>query len=158
MAKIKRKFLAHFIDASTTNQPQYVKLGKGIEEMSIEMGANVNKTNDITGTTETYIDKYEKTQSVEPYFADDTDAMFDRLQGIIDDDKTLDELKTTVVDVKLWEEAVGGEYPAVREEAIIEVVSWGGSTEGYQIPFNVHRTGVKTHGTFNPTSKVFTAE
>lgn len=158
MAKIKRKLLAHFIDASTTGETNYVRLGSGIEEMSIEMGANVNKTNDITGTTETYIDKYEKTQSVEPYFANDSDAMFTRLQEIVDLDKTLDDLKTTVVDVKMWENAVDGGYPAIREEAIIEVVSWGGSTEGYQIPFNIHRTGVKTQGTFDPETKTFTAD
>ena len=156
--KIKRKLMAHFIDASATGEANYVRLGSGIEEMSIEMGANVVKTNDITGTTETYIDKYEKTQSVEPYFAVQEDAMFTRLQAIIDEDKTLDELKTTVVDVKLWEDETDGGFPAIKEEAIIEVVSWGGSTDGYQIPFNIHRTGVKTAGTFNPTTKTFTAK
>jgi hypothetical protein len=157
MAKIKRKLMAHFIDASATGEANYVRLGSGIEEMSIEMSANVVKTNDITGTTETYIDKYEKTQAVEPYFANDGDPMFERLQAIVDEDKTLDELKTTVVDVKLWEEAENGSYPAIREEAIIEVVSWGGSTDGYQIPFNIHRTGVKTSGMFDPETKTFTA-
>ena len=83
--------------------------------------------------------------------------MFERLQAIVDEDKTLDELKTTVVDVKMWEEAENGSYPAIREEAIIEVVSWGGSTDGYQIPFNIHRTGVKTSGMFDPETKTFTA-
>lgn len=156
--KIKRKFMAHFINASTTKDAEsYVRLGSGIEEMNIEMGANVVKTNDITGTTETYIDKYEKTQAVEPYFAVLGDALFTRLQAIVDGDLTLDDLNTSVVDVKLWEEATGGEYPAIKEEAVIEVTSWGGSTDGYQIPFNIHRTGVKTQGTFNPTTKKFTA-
>ena len=28
---------------------------------------------------------------------------------------------------------------------------------GYQIPFNVHYTGVKTKGTFNISTKTFTA-
>ena len=30
-------------------------------------------------------------------------------------------------------------------------------TTGYQIPFNVHYTGVKTTGTFNVSTKTFTA-
>ena len=51
-----------------------------------------------------------------------------------------------------------GAFPAVREECYIEVSSYGGDTTGYQIPFNVHYTGVKTKGTFNPTTKAFTAE
>ena len=33
----------------------------------------------------------------------------------------------------------------------------GGDTTGYQIPFTLHYTGVKTKGTFNPTTKAFTA-
>ena len=37
------------------------------------------------------------------------------------------------------------------------IVSYGGDTTGYQIPFNVHYTGVKTKGTFNISTKTFTA-
>ena len=49
-----------------------------------------------------------------------------------------------------------GADPAVREECYIEIVSYGGDTTGYQIPFNVHYTGVKTKGTFDPATKKFT--
>ena len=38
----------------------------------------------------------------------------------------------------------------------LAVSSYGGDTTGYQIPFNVHYTGVKTKGTFDPASKKFT--
>ena len=38
----------------------------------------------------------------------------------------------------------------------LAVSSYGGDTTGYQIPFNVHYTGVKTKGTFNPATKAFT--
>lgn len=68
------------------------------------------------------------------------------------------EVKTDIVEVKLWDAQSSGAFPAVREECYIEVSSYGGDTTGYQIPFNVHYTGVKTKGTFNPTTKAFTAE
>ena len=45
----------------------------------------------------------------------------------------------------------------MKEECYIEITSYGGDTTGYQIPFNVHYTGVKTKGTFNVESKTFTA-
>lgn len=76
----------------------------------------------------------------------------------IDNDLVLDDLKTDIVEVKLWDAQSSGAFPAVREECYIEVSSYGGDTTGYQIPFNVHYTGVKTKGTFNPTTKAFTAE
>ena len=51
-----------------------------------------------------------------------------------------------------------GAYPATKEDVFIEIVSEGGDTTGYQIPFNIHFTGNRTKGTFNPTTKEFTAE
>lgn len=78
-------------------------------------------------------------------------------QAIIDGDLVLDNLKTDIVEVKLWENGTADAFPAVKEECYIEVSSYGGDTTGYQIPFNVHYTGIKTKGTFNPTTKAFTA-
>ena len=103
------------------------------------------------------INSYQKQGEVKPYYAQEGDALFEKLQAIIDGDLVLDELKTDMVEVKLWGESASGGYPAVREECYIEVVSYGGDTTGYQIPFNVHYTGVKTAGTFNPNTRTFTA-
>ena len=84
----------------------------------------------------------------------------ERLQGIIDERQTLDDLKTTVVEVHLWESASGaaGSYVAYREDVIIEVSSYGGDTTGYQIPFNVHHTGNRVKGTFALETKTFTPD
>ena len=49
-----------------------------------------------------------------------------------------------------------GVYPAVREEAYVEINSYGGDTTGYQIPFTLHYTGKKTKGTFDVSTRVFT--
>lgn len=158
MAELERKFLGHYVDASMTETPEYELLGDGIEEMSVEMGANVQKTRDITGKTKTFIDGYEKSQSVEPYKANDTSKMFERLQDIVDNNRVLDALNTTVIDVHLWEKAEGGDntFTAIKEEAVIEVTSYGGDTSGYQLPFTLHRTGVITKGTFDTSTKTFT--
>lgn len=158
MAELERKFLGHFVDASMDETPVYEQLGDGIEEMSIEMGANVQKTRDITGKTKTFVDGYEKSQSVEPYKANDGSEMFERLQDIVDNNRVLDDLNTTVIDVHLWKPAGEGgtTFEAIREEAVIEVTSYGGDTSGYQIPFTLHRTGVITKGTFDTSTKTFT--
>lgn len=115
------------------------------------------KTN-ILGNETVSIDSYQKQGEVSPYYAEKGDPLFEKLQSIIDNDLVLDDLKTDIVEVKLWDAQSSGAFPAVREECYIEVSSYGGDTTGYQIPFNVHYTGVKTKGTFNPTTKAFTAE
>ncbi len=156
--KIERKYLAHFINAAAPGEENavYERLGKDLEEDSPELSAEVNTRKNILGETSVSISSYEKTASVEPYYAEKNSALFTRLQAIIDDNLVLDDLKTDVVEVKLWETAAGGAYPAIREEAYIEVTSYGGDTTGYQIPYPLHYTGVKTTGTFNPGPKTFT--
>lgn len=158
--KIKRKYMAHYIDTSTTGTPALERLGKDLEEYTTEMSANVNTTKNILGETSTAIDSYEISSSVEPYYAVVGDPLFTRLQKIIDERQTLDDLNTSIVEVHLWEEITEtpGSYVAYKEDAVIEVTSYGGDTTGYQIPFNVHYTGNRVKGKFALATKTFTAD
>ena len=157
--KIERKYMAHYLNANFANDDGtagYVRLGQDLEEYSPELSANVEKKNNILGNTTVTIDSYQKQGEVSPYYAEKGDPLFEKLQTIIDGDLVLDDLKTDIVEVKLWGEESAGAYPAVKEECYIEVSSYGGDTTGYQIPFNVHYTGVKTKGTFDVSKKTFT--
>ena len=84
-------------------------------------------------------------------------SMFEKLQVIIDGQLVLEDLKTDVVEVKLWQEGEKG-FPAVKETAYSEVVSYGGDTTGYQIPFKLHFTGERVSGCFDVAAKTFSAE
>ena len=157
--KIERKYMAHYLNANFANDDGtagYVRLGQDLEEYSPELSANVEKKNNILGNTTVTIDSYQKQGEVSPYYAEKGDPLFEKLQAIIDGDLVLDDLKTDIVEVKLWGEESAGAYPAIKEECYIEVSSYGGDTTGYQIPFNVHYTGVKTKGTFDVSKKTFT--
>ena len=158
MAKIERKYMAHFINgAKTGEEAVYERLGQDLEEFAPEMSAQVETKKNILGESSILISGYEKTAAVEPFYAQSGSALFDRLQAIIDGDLVLDELKADVVDVKLWEADETGAYPAVKEAVYIEVTSYGGDTTGYQIPFTIHYTGEKVKGKFNVSTKTFTA-
>ena len=157
MAKIERKYMAHFINAAREGEAVYERLGQDLEEFSPELSAQVETKKNILGESSVLISGYEKTASVEPFYAQKGSALFDRLQEIIDNDLVLDELKAEAVDVKLWDAAEDGVYPAVKEAVYIEVTSYGGDTTGYQIPFTLHYTGEKVKGTFNVSTRTFTA-
>ena len=157
--KIERKYMAHYLNAAFGTEPDsYCRLGSDLEEYSPEMTANVEKKQNILGQTSVVIDGYQKQGEVTPYYAVEDDPLFEKLQAILDGDLVLDDLKTDIVEVKLWGEESSGAYPAVKEECYIEIVSYGGDTTGYQIPFNVHYTGVKTKGTFDPADSTFTPQ
>lgn len=160
MAKIERKYLAHFINAAPVGAeaPIYQQLGKDLEEFSPELSAQVETKKNILGQTNVVISGYEKKGAVEPYYAEAGDALFERLQTIIDERLVLENLRTQVVEVKLWDAVEDGKYPAIREEAYIEVTSYGGDTSGYQIPFQLHFTGERVKGTFDVATKTFTED
>lgn len=159
MAKIERKFLAHFINpsASSSSSASFIRLGKDLEEYSAELSAEVEKKKNILGETSIMVTSYEKSGTVEPYYAEKGDPLFDRLQEIIDTSAVLDACNAEVVEVKMWEAESSGAYPAVKEKVVIEITSYGGDNTGYQIPFNIHYTGEKEVGTFNIATKTFTA-
>ena len=164
MSAIERKLMAHYIDSSTSSTPAYERLGKDLEELNIEMNAQVETKNNILGETSTKIGSYQPTADVEPFYAEEGSGMYTRLQGIIEERKVLDDLKTTVIEVHTWvpEPVEGstptGAYLAYRENAVIEVKSYGGDTSGYQIPFAIHHTGNRVKGYFNPSTKSFVAD
>ena len=158
MAKIERKFLAHFVNASVGDQPQYERLGKDLEEFSAEVSAQVESKKNILGQTAVAVTGYEKTAAVEPYYAEADSPLFARLQDIIDRGLVLEDVKTDVVEVKLWEPDDEGAFPAVKETAYIGITSYGGDTNGYKIAFTLHFTGEKVKGKFDPATKTFTAE
>ena len=155
MAKIERKYLAHYIGVE---EGAYERLGKDLEEFSPELAAQVDTKKNILGESSVVISGYEKTGSVEPYYAEADSQLFRKLQAIIDGDLVLDDLKCEVVEVKLWEQAAEGKYPAVKEQAYIEITSYGGDTTGYQIPFTLHFTGEKVKGSFDIAAREFTAQ
>lgn len=156
MARIARKLVQHFLNTTPAAEATYAVLGHDLEEFSVEFNADIEKTKNILGANSISLKGYEKEASVEPYIADPEDPVYNFLKGIIDEEKVLDDVKTDIVKVELFGETTSGAYIATKEEVFIEIVSEGGDTTGYQIPFNIHFTGNRTAGTFNPTTKEFT--
>ena len=97
----------------------YCRLGNDLEEYSPELSANVEKKNNILGQTSVTIDSYQKQGEVAPYYAEKNDPLFEKLQAIIDGDLTLDDLKTDIVEVKLWDEASANATRPSRRNATL---------------------------------------
>ena len=118
--KIERKYMAHYLNATFAaddGTASYVRLGKDLEEYSPELSANVEKKTNILGNTTVTIDSYQKQGEVSPYYAEKGDPLFEKLQTIIDGDLVLDDLKTDIVEVKLWGEASAGATPPSKRSA-----------------------------------------
>jgi hypothetical protein len=161
---LERKYLAHYIDAAfdlTGEATNYVRLGKNLEELSVEMNPNVEINANILGENDAKLTGYEMSASVSPYYVSHDEALSEKLMEIIDNELTGDACKTTVVDVWLKPGDTPDAPPvvvkAIRREVVVAVQSYGGDTSGVQIPFDLSGATNRTKGMFDITTKKFTA-
>jgi hypothetical protein len=153
--KIKRKYLAHYIDASFGGKDtNNIRLGADLDEYNEELNPDVEINQNILGEQSVQHNGYEVQSDVDPYYACYDDPLFERLSEIANERLTGDDCKTTKVDVLLDED--GNVIWAYREDVIVVPTSIGGDTSGVQIPFTVYNDGNRVKGTFDLATKTFT--
>ena len=158
---IERKYLAHYIDSAfDSSKPAYIRLGKDLEEYSIELNPDVETKKNILGENSVAVNGYEVTSTVDPYYYEYDESLSEKIMGIAMNRTTGDGCKTTTVDVLLKPGANADSAPTVvwayREDCYVVPQSVGGDTSGVQIPFELHRAGNRVKGTFDMTTKTFT--
>lgn len=158
----ERKYLAHYIDSAfdtTYNATEYVRLGKDLEEYSVELNPDVETKKNILGENSVAVSGYEVSSSVDPYYYDYDEALSEKIMDIAMNRTTGDGCKTTTIDVLLKPGTTADAAPTVvwayREDCYIVPQSVGGDTTGIQIPFELHRAGNRVKGTFDLTTKKF---
>ena len=154
MAKIERKYLAHYIDAGFGSEVNYVRLGKDLEEFLEELNPDVEVKKNILGEQNVVHNGYEVQSEVDPFYAYTGDPLYEQLALIANERKTGDDCKTTKVDVLLKED--GTVEWAYREDVYVVPNSVGGDTSGVQIPFTVYNAGNRVAGTWDTKTKTFT--
>lgn len=157
MAKIERKYLAHYIDeAFSSTSPSYVRLGSDLEEYAEDLGADIEVKKNILGEQSVTHNGYEVQSEVDPYYADDGSALFTQLAKIANERLTGDDCKTTKVDILSGSD--GSVVWAYREDVYVVPNSFGGDTSGVQIPFTVYSAGNRVKGEWDTTKNTFTAD
>lgn len=160
----ERKLLAHYVDAAfqkltsddgtPPSNTEYVRLGKHLEQYNEELNPQVNQTNNILGEQVTIHTGYQVSSTVEPYYAEEGDPLWEKLQEIVNTRATGSKVETTVVDVLLNED--GTVEWAYMESAMVIPTSFGGDTSGIQIPFQVYHNGNRHRVNFNTATKTAT--
>lgn len=153
--KILRKYLGHFIDVTFGSaSPKYVRLGKDLEELNIEMNPDVETKKNILGENSVIVNGYDPQVDVDTYYCYRDDAMYEHLLEMINSRATGSDCETTVVDIVIAED--GSVESAYREKVVVTPNSLGGDNSGVQIPFTYYYAGERTKGTFDISTKEFT--
>ena len=160
--KIERKYMAHYIDTefdTSKSTPSWYRLGEDLEEYSVDLNPDTELVKNILGNTRFDHNGYEPSADADPFYARSGDALFTKLQSIVDNRNTGDQLKTWTLEVHLWDAGTtSGTYKAYRQAAYVVPTSYGGDTSGYQIPFTVNYVGDRKSGYWNTGSDTFTAD
>ena len=163
MAKAERKYLAHYLDGAfdmTYASTNYVRIGKDLEEFSVELSPNIETKSNILGENSVLHTGYETTASADPVYYEYDDALTEKIMEIAMLRKSGDSCKTSYVEVLLKPSENGGDptvLRAVREDVLLIPTSYGGDTSGVQVPFTVNFNGNRTEGTWDLKTKTFTA-
>lgn len=161
--KAERKYLAHYIDSAfdtTYAAPEYVRLGKNLEEFTVELNPDVETSKNILGENSVKHNGYEASSDADPVYYEYDDALTEKMMEIAMLRQSGDVCKTSYVEVLLKPGEDGAEpvvVRAVREDVFVIPNSYGGDTSGVQVPFSINYAGNRTEGTFDIKTKKFTA-
>lgn len=155
MAKVERKYLAHYLDVTMGSEnPVYSRIGKDLEEYIEELNPDVETQKNILGEQSVKHNGYEVQSEVDPFYADPDDPLYAPLERIAIERLAGKHCETTKVDVLFDED--GKVLWAYRENVSIIPNSIGGDTSGVQIPFSIYNAGERVKGDWDVETKAFT--
>lgn len=168
MAKLNREALAHYLDtafnskASDVEKAVFEIIGDDIEEMSVELNPDTEQIKNILGQTKTKDNGYEPSMDADPFYADPTKKLYPKIRDIALGQLKGDACKTLLLEV-IVEDVEATKHTAYVQEVMVKPQSYGGGTEGVDIPFNVSWNGDRVKGTVTAASlgtgsPVFTAD
>lgn len=150
----------HYLDATFGGEtPEWFLIGKDIEDMSVELNPDVETKKNILGENSIDDNGYEPQMSADPYYANPDDAIYPKLRDIALERKKGDECRTRILEV-IIEDPKAESHTAYTEEVLVKPQSYGGGTEGINIPYDVHYSGNRIKGKVTLTAGVpaFTAD
>ncbi len=152
--KLERKALLHYLDASFGGEtPLWFLIGKDIEDMAVELNPDTESKENILGETTTTDNGYQPTMSADPYYANPEDDIYEKVQDIAMNRKKGDACKTKILEV-IIDDTADTAHKAWQEDVIVKPQSYGGGTEGINIPFEVSFDGNRKEGTVTITGGV----
>lgn len=156
--KVKRSKFATFLNTGTGSTETWSLVGDGVTSMTVSYNPQTSDETYIhqdSGTTD--VESYKPTSAV-PMTAMQGDPVFDFVDNLRRKRAVLDEARTSVCLVYLYDEASGGAYPAEKNTCSIQIDDFGGEGGGSNvINFTINFVGDGVSGTFDPSTKAFTA-
>jgi hypothetical protein len=155
--KLKREALAHYLDTAwnkkvaDASKAVFEILGDDVEDMSVEMNADTSQIKNILGQTKTTDNGFTPSMSADPWYADTESKLYPHMRDIVMEQITGDGRKTLMLEV-IVEDTEATDHTAYLREVKVTPTSYGGGSEGFNIPFTVDFDGAWVKGTVTAVS------
>lgn len=145
--KLTRGAYRTFLDSTFggTGGPEWWRIGKDMEEMSVEMNNDVSSTKNIWDEVSAQDNGSEPSIEADPYYANPDDSIYPKLRDIAMKRLKGDACKTKILEV-IVEDTEATNHKAWMEDVIVKVSSYGGDTAGFCMPFNITFDGNRKEG------------
>lgn len=157
MGKLAREALAHYLDTAwnkkvaDASKAVFEIIGDDIEDMSVEMNSDTSQLKNILGQTRTQDNGYTPSMDADPFYADPDKKLYPKLRDIAMERLKGDDCKTLMLEV-IVEDMDSPTHTAYVREVMVKPTSYGGGTEGFNIPFTVSEDGAWAKGTVTAES------
>lgn len=157
-AASRNQTVVFYVDEGTGENATetFEAIGVDNDELTRSLNNEVESKTNVLGQTTTKVTKGANVTSVDPCYYRKDGKLAKKLKDIYWYDKELSQVEEMFMEVDATEEPTSGEYPAFKQKGAIDLKSWGGDTKGIGTPYDINWIGIKTYGTFNPTTKKFT--
>ena len=155
--KLQREALKHFFDTkmnkkiADVEKADFEVVGDDIEDLAVELNPDTETLKNILGQTKTTDNGYEPSISADPFYADPDKKLYKPVRDIALKRKKGDDCKTLMLEV-IVEDTEADTHTAFLSEVMLKPQSYGGGTEGVNIPFNVSEDGERVEGTVTAAS------
>ena len=158
--KIKRSQFAVFLNTTPGGEAAtWALVGDGVTEMSIAYNPQTSEVTYINQSSAgaTDVESYRPTIET-PMTALAGDEVFEYVDGLRVARSVLSDCVTECLLVYLYKDAVSGAYPAEKNTCAVQIDEFGGAGgESTKLNFTLNLQGDAVQGTFDPTTKAFTA-
>ena len=157
-ARIKRSQFATYLNTTPSSAATWSLIGDGITNLKESLNPKTSSETYITDNVATIsVDSYAPTM---PAIATAKvgEAVFEYIRGLRDAKAILSDCETQIINVALYETPTAGAYPATQQNCSIQVDEFSGEG-GVKMNqnFTINFQGTPTQGTFNPSTKTWTA-
>lgn len=158
MAKIKRSEIQTFLNTTPATTATYVLLGDGVPSGKINYNPKTTEETYIHETSASIsVDSYAPTMPIEQ-IAKAGDGVFDFIDALRIARAVLEDAETDIVNVWMYKAGGPTAYPAEKQTVAIQIDDFGGDGGSpAKINYTINYVGDPVAGTFNASTKTFTA-